>query len=112
MCRAAQPPHMPDWPHDPDSAEGSDGRRKYGQRILADKIDEDDLPITATEYAERFGDHPVRIDHETIVSVNDVLEHVETETFETLQAFNRAVGQAMRRGGYWTFDLETAGNRG
>jgi len=95
-----------DWPHDPDSEEGSDGRRKYGLRILVDKIEDDEFPITTAEYAERFGDHPVRIDYETVVSVDDVLDHVEEEEFETLQAFNRGVARAMRRGGYWTIDLE------
>jgi hypothetical protein len=103
---------MPDWPHDPDSEEGSEVMRKYGHAILAKKIDEDDLPITKAEYAERFGDHPIRIDHETVVSVNDVLEHVEREEFETFPEFHRVTGRAMRRAGYWTFDLGTAADRG
>ena len=106
-----QATHM-DWPHDPDGEKGSEGMRKYGHAVLAKKINEDeDFPLVAEEYVDQYGDHPVRIDHETVVSVDDILEHVEEEEFETFPEFHGAMGRAMRRAGYWTFDLETVAER-
>jgi len=71
---------MSDWPHDPDGEKGSEGRRKYGQAILAKKIDEgEDFPLERDAFVEEFGDDPIRIDYETIVSVADVFEHVDQE---------------------------------
>lgn len=97
---------MTDWPHDPDGDEGSEGRRKYGHAILAKKIDEDeDFPLTQAEYVEDYGDHPVRLDHETVISVADVFEHVDQEEFEDFPDFHKAVGEAMREAGYWTYEL-------
>ncbi|MCU4716556.1 DUF5785 family protein [Halapricum hydrolyticum] len=97
-----------DWPHDPDGEEGSEGRRKYGHAVLAKKVSEEDFPLTATEYVEQYGDHPVRIDYETVVSVADIFEHVEDEQFETFSEFHRAVGRAMRENGYWPYELDRA----
>lgn len=97
-----------DWPHDPDSDEGSEGKRKYGQAVLAKKVSDEEFPLTRQEYLEAYGDHPVRIDHETVVSVADVFEHVEEEAFEDFESFHGAVGRAMRRGGFWAFDVSEA----
>mgnify|MGYP006303513531 CR=1 FL=1 len=94
-----------DWPHDPDGEEGSEGMRKYGHAILAKKLDEEeDFPLTATEYVDEYGDDPVRLNHERVVSVADIFEHVDQEEFEDMVTFHKAVGRAMRAGGYWEFD--------
>lgn len=98
-----------DWPHDPDGEEGSEGMRKYGHAVLAKKIDEEeDLPLTTTEFVGEYGNHPVRLSHERIVSVADIFEHVEEEEFETMPEFHRAIGRAMRRGGLWEYDRNEA----
>jgi len=98
-----------DWPHDPDGDEGSEGRRKYGHAVLAKKIDEEeDFPFTASEFVEEYGDDPVRIDYETVVSVAEIFEHVEDTTFEEFPEFHSAVGAAMREADYWPYRLESA----
>jgi len=99
-----------DWPHDPDGDEGSEGRRKYGHAVLAKKVDEDeDFPLSAAEYVAEFGDHPVRIDYERVVSVADVFEHVDEDAeFADFPAFHRAVGEALREADYWPYRLEHA----
>ncbi|PSP82930.1 hypothetical protein BRC83_07755 [Halobacteriales archaeon QS_1_68_17] len=95
-----------DWPHDPDGEEGSEGMRKYGHAVIAKKIDEEeDFPVETAAFVEDYGDDPVRIDHETVVSVADVFEHVEGTEFETFPEFHRAVGRAMREAGYWPYEL-------
>jgi hypothetical protein len=94
-----------DWPHDPDSDEGSEGMRKYGLAILAKKLDEDDdFPLSKEDFVNDVGDHPIRIDYETVVSVNDILEHVEIDEFEDIQSFHQTVGNTMRKEGYWTYE--------
>ncbi|WP_247008904.1 DUF5785 family protein [Halorientalis litorea] len=96
---------MSDWPHDPDGEEGSEGRRKYGQAILAKKIDEEeDFPLVAEEFVEEHGDEPIRIDSETVVSVADIFEHVEGEEFGDFPEFHKAVGVAMREHDYWPYE--------
>ena len=98
-----------DWPHDPDSDEGSEGRRKYGQAVLAKKINEDeDFPLTQSEFVEEFGDHPIRIDYETVVSVSEIFGHVDQEEYGDFPDFHRAVGQALRDAEYWPYRLEHA----
>jgi hypothetical protein len=99
-----------DWPHDPDGEAGSEGRRKYGHAILAKKVDEEaDFPLSAAEYAEEYGDHPVRIDYETVVSVSDVFAGVDDDAvFEDFPEFHRAVGRALREADYWPYRLEHA----
>ncbi|MFB6081149.1 MAG: DUF5785 family protein [Haloferacaceae archaeon] len=92
-----------DWPHDPDGEEGSEGRRKYGHAILVKKVDEDEMPISRESFVEEYGDDPVRIDAERVVPVADVFEEVDQEEFEDLIDFHRAVGRAMRAGGYWPY---------
>ena len=98
-----------DWPHDPDGEEGSEGRRKYGHAVLAKKIDEEsDFPLSADEYVEQYGDHPVRIDYETVVSVEEIFEHVDQAEFEDFPDFHKALGRALRSAGYWPLELEHA----
>lgn len=92
------------WPHDPDGEEGSEGMRKYGLAVFAKKVDEEeDFPLSRDEFLAEYADDPVRINHDRVVSVGDVFETVEPETFEDMQAFHRAVGSAMRTGGFWDY---------
>jgi len=94
-----------DWPHDPDGEQGSEGRRKYGHAVIAKKIDEDeDFPLSKAAFVEEYGDHPVRLNHEEVVSVADVFEHVPEAEFDDFVELHRAVGRAMRRGGYWNYE--------
>ena len=94
-----------DWPHDPDGEEGSEGRRKYGHAVLAKKIDEEeDFPLDAAEYVENYGDHPVRISHEQVVSVEEIFDDVDADEFEDFVEFHRTVGEAMRENGYWFYE--------
>ncbi|PSP22256.1 hypothetical protein BRC61_05030 [Halobacteriales archaeon QH_10_65_19] len=99
-----------DWPHDPDGDEGSEGRRKYGHAVLAKKIDEEeDFPFTAGEFIKEYGDHPVRIDYERVVSVADIFEPIDGDAeFEDFPEFHSTVGDAMRELDYWPYRLERA----
>ena len=99
-----------DWPHDPDDEQGSEGRRKYGHAVLAKKIDEEeDFPFTAGEYVEEYGDHPIRIDYETVVSVAEIFEGIDDdEAFESFPEFHTVVGDALREADYWPYRLEHA----
>jgi len=98
-----------DWPHDPDGDEGSEGRRKYGHAVIAKKVDEDeDFPLVASEFVDAYGDHPIRVDYERVVSVADVFDHVETSEFEDFPEFHRAVGRALREADYWPYRLDHA----
>lgn len=106
------PPTVMEWPHDPDSDEGSEGMRKYGMAILAKKVDEDDFPLSKDQFHEQVSDHPIRIDHETVVSVDDILDGVEADVFEDIQSFHRTVGSAMRNQDYWTYDPDEATSNG
>jgi hypothetical protein len=93
-----------DWPHDPDGEEGSEGKRKYGMAILAKKLDEDeDFPLSRSAFVEAHGDEPVRLNHRRVVSVADVFEHVDREEFSDITDFHKAVGRAMREGGFWEY---------
>lgn len=98
-----------DWPHDPDGEEGSEGRRKYGHAVLAKKIDEEaDFPLSTEAFVAEFGNDPVRIDYERVVSVADIFAGVDEDEFEDFPAFHTAVGEAMREAGYWPYELERA----
>ena len=98
-----------DWPHDPDGDEGSEGRRKYGHAVLAKKIDEDeDFPLSAEDYVGEYGDHPVRIDYETVVSVEEIFSHVDQDEYEDFPDFHKAMGRALRSAGYWPLALDHA----
>ena len=93
-----------DWPHDPDGEEGSEGGRTYGLAIFAKKVDEEeDFPLEFAEFGERVGDDPIRINHATVVPAGDVLAHVDVETAEEMTDFHRAIGRAMRIGGFWDY---------
>jgi hypothetical protein len=97
---------MSDWPHDPDGEEGSEGRRKYGQAIIAKKIDEDeDFPLDRDEFVEAHGDEPIRIDHEIVVSVAEIFEEVDKAEFADFPEFHTAVGESMREQGYWPYEF-------
>jgi hypothetical protein len=94
-----------DWPHDPDGEAGSEGRRKYGHAVLAKKVDEAaDFPLSRDAYVEQYGDHPVRIDQDRVVSVADIFEHVDVEEFADFVEFHRAVGRAMREHDQWSYE--------
>jgi hypothetical protein len=95
-----------DWPHDPDGEEGSEGRRKYGMAVLAKKVDEEnDFPLSRSAFVESHGADPVRLNHERVVSVAEIFDHVDTDEFEDLVEFHRAVGRAMRAGDFWKYQL-------
>ena len=94
-----------DWPFDPDGERGSQGRRQYGHRIIANKIDEDeDFPLSTDAFVDEHGDEPIRIDYETVVSLRDVFEPIGEDEFEDFPTFHRAVGRAMRQKGYWFYE--------
>ncbi len=96
-----------DWPHDPDGEDGSEGMRKYGQAILAKKLDEtEDFPLAASDFVDAYGDEPIRLNHERVVSVADIFEHVEETEFEDIVSFHKAVGKAMRSNGMWELEGE------
>ncbi|WP_257300037.1 DUF5785 family protein [Haloarchaeobius sp. FL176] len=92
------------WPHDPDGEQGSEGMRKYGMAVLAKKLDEDEgFPLKAAEFVEEHGDEPIRLNSKRVVSVADIFEHVGEGEFEDIVSFHKAVGNAMRSGGFWEF---------
>jgi hypothetical protein len=94
-----------DWPHDPDGEQGSEGKRKYGHAVIAKKVDEDeDFPLSRDEFVAEYGDDPVRIDAETVVSLREVFEGVEEESFGDFVEFHQALGRAMRKHGYWFYE--------
>jgi len=98
-----------DWPHDPDVEQGSEGGRKYGMAVLVKKLDEDeDFPLSKSEFVDAHGDDPVRLNHRRVVSVRDIFEHVEPEEFDDLRSFHRAVGAAMRAERFWEYTPEEA----
>ena len=93
-----------DWPHDPDGEEGSEGGRKYGHAVVAKKVDEEsDFPLNVASFVDEYGDDPVRIDFETVVSVRDIFEGVDREEFEDFVDMHRTLGEAMREQGYWFY---------
>lgn len=96
-----------DWPHDPDGEEGSEGGRSYGHAVLVKKVDEEEsFPLSVETFAADYGDHPVRIDHEEVVSVADIVDHVDVDTAEDITEFHQVLGDAMREAGYWPIDVD------
>lgn len=94
-----------DWPHDPDGEEGSEGMRKYGHAVIAKKVnDAEDFPLSREEFVEEYGDDPIRINHERVVPLREVFELVDEEEFEDFVELHRAVGRAMRAGGFWDYE--------
>jgi hypothetical protein len=95
------------WPHDPDGDEGSEGKRKYGQAVLAKKLDEaEDFPLSSKTFLAEHGDEPVRLNHEAVVSVADIFEHVEPTEFDDIVEFHAVVGRAMRGADMWEIEVE------
>lgn len=93
-----------EWPHDPDGEDGSEGGRVYGMALFAKKVTEEDLPLVFEDLEAEIGHHPIRIDHGRVVPAADILAEVDLETVEDLESFHRAIGRAMRSGGYWSYD--------
>lgn len=94
-----------EWPHDPDGEAGSEGMRKFGHAVIVKKVDEDaSFPLSKAEFVEEYGDDPIRMDSETVVSVADVFEYVDAEEFENLMTFQQAIGDALRESPYWTYN--------
>ncbi|MFB6229174.1 MAG: DUF5785 family protein [Halobacteriales archaeon] len=97
-----------DWPHDPDGEEGSEGGRKYGMAIIAKKVEDEDFPIEFSRFGQEINDHPVRINHDTVVPAGRIIDEVSKARAENKTEFNQAVGQAMREGGFWHYYPEQA----
>ncbi len=94
-----------DWPHDPDGEKGSEGGRQYGHAVIAKKLDEnEDFPLEAKTFVDDYGEEPIRIDHETVVSVREIFEHLDQSEFSDIVEMHKAVGRAMRNGGYWFYE--------
>ena len=94
-----------DWPHDPDGEQGSEGGRQYGHAIIAKKVDEnEDFPLDRESFVGEYGDDPIRIDHETVVPLSEIFDHVEESSFEDIVDMHQAVGRAMRRGDLWFYE--------
>ena len=94
-----------EWPHDPDGEEGSEGGRKYGMAIFAKKLEDREFPLSIPEFREEVGDHPIRINHDTVVAARDILKHIDVTEVDSMEAFHGAVGRAMREGGFWTYTI-------
>lgn len=97
-----------DWPHDPDGEEGSEGGRKYGMAIIAKKVEDEDFPIEFSQFVEEINDHPIRINHDTVVPASRIIDEVPVDRAENKTEFNQAVGRAMRDGGFWDYYPEQA----
>lgn len=94
-----------DWPHDPDGEQGSEGMRKFGHAVIVKKIDEEEsFPLEKDEFVAEYGDDPVRMDHETVVSLADVFEYVSEDSFEDLVAFHQAIGDGLRDSPHWQYN--------
>jgi len=92
------------WVHDPDGEKGSEGGRNYDMAVLSKMVDEDDdFPLEKSEFLAEFGEWPVRVNHEKVLSVNDIFEHVEADSFETKVGFHEAVGDGLRDAGVWDY---------
>lgn len=93
-----------DWPHDPDGEDGSEGMRKFDMAVIAKKVDEDDdFPLDGETFVADYGEDPIRVNHDTVVSVADIFEFVEPDSFETIVDLHKAVGDAMRAGDFWDY---------
>jgi hypothetical protein len=100
-----------DWPHDPDGEEGSEGMRKYGQAIVAKKVDEDeDFPLDVDAFVAEHGDDPIRLNHERVVSLEELFEGIADDEISDIQTMHQRVGETMRKNGLWEYnpDADTA----
>ena len=94
-----------DWPHDPDGEKGSEGGRQYGHAVIAKKVNEDDdFPLEADAFVAEYGDDPIRIDSETVVSLREIFEYIDKSEFSDIVDMHQTVGRAMRDGGYWFYE--------
>ena len=101
---------MADWPHDPDGEEGSEGMRNYGHAIIAKKVDEEeDFPLDVSAFVSEYGDDPIRLNYERVVSLEEIFDGVEDDEIEDIQTMHQRVGEAMRANGYWEYDPEVEG---
>ena len=105
---------MADWPHDPDGKEGSEGMRKYGQAIVAKKVDdEEDFPLDVSAFVDSHGDDPIRLNHERVVSLREIFERIEDEEIDDIRTMHRRIGEAMRANDLWEYTPGSdAANRG
>ena len=97
-----------DWPFDPDGEDGSDGLRRFGMAVLSGLEPKSAFPMSAETFLDRHGKKPVRVNYQTVVSVADLLDGLDGETFETKTAFHRAVGERIRARGDWEYTVERA----
>jgi hypothetical protein len=94
-----------DWPHDPDGEQGSEGMRKFGHAVIVKKVDEEEsFPLDKDEFVAEYGDDPVRMDHETVLSLADVFEYVSEESFEDIVEFHQAIGDGLRDSPNWQYN--------
>lgn len=94
-----------DWPHDPDGDEGSEGGRKYGHAIIAKKVDEgEDFPLDVEAFVDEYGDDPIRLDSERVVSLREVFDGVDESELADMVEMHRAVGRAMRENDLWFYE--------
>jgi hypothetical protein len=94
-----------EWPHDPDGEQGSEGMRKYGQAIIAKKLDEEaDFPLEVSTFVADHGDDPIRLNHRRVVPLREIFDHVEESEFETMVELHKGVGRAMRSNGLWEYE--------
>ncbi len=78
--------------------------RKYGIAVIAKKVDEEeDFPLDREEFVDEHGDDPIRINYQRVVALRDIFEYVDGEEFETITDMHKAVGKAMREGGFWDY---------
>lgn len=85
---------------------GSEGMRNFDMAVLSKMVEEDEFPLEKADFVEEFGDWPVRINHKTVVSVAEIFDDVEEDSFENKVEFNRSVGRAIRRTGLWEYRPE------
>ncbi|MGM0372230.1 MAG: DUF5785 family protein [Halobacteriota archaeon] len=95
-----------EWPIDPDGEEGSNDLRRFDMAILSKFVPKSAFPLSTKAFLDAHGEKPVRLNYHRVVSVATLFEHVDAETFETKTEFHRAVGDAIRAGGYWEFTAE------
>ena len=94
-----------EWPHDPDSEEGSEEGRKYGMAIFAKKLEDREFPLSIAELAEEVGEDPIRLNHERVVAATEILDLIDIDEAETREEFFQAIGRAMRSGGFWEYTI-------
>ena len=92
-----------EWPHDPKGKLGSDGMRNFDMAVLSKMVGKDEFPLRKSDFLEEYGDWPVQINYERVVSVAEIFEAVKPARFESKEEFHRAVGDAMRTLSLWEY---------